>query len=91
MALNLRSLVNYVSVPHTADAPPVNFYKYASADTMAAIIAAGYFNNARDVLKVNDVIEFVGVATGTGNYGRVVVTAAPASGNVTTAVDDDLL
>lgn len=88
MALNKRSLVLSASVPHTADGPPVNFYKYAHpTDTMATIIAAGYFNDVRDKLKVNDHISFMAVAGGVGNYGEAVVTAAPATGNVTVAVD----
>jgi hypothetical protein len=88
MALNKRALVLYCSVPHTADAAPVNFYKYAhGVDAMATIIAAGYFNDVRDKLKVNDHISFMAVAAGTGNYGEATVTAVPATGNVTVAVD----
>lgn len=88
MSFNARSLVQVSSVPHTTDLPPVTFYFYAhGVDTMATIITAGYFNNARDKLKVNDVIKLMAVAAGTGNLGEVVVTAVPATGNVTVAVD----
>lgn len=90
MAFNKRALVQFGSVPHTVDLPPVTFYQYAhGVDTMATIIAAGYFNDARDKLKVNDHISLMAVAAGVGNYGEVTVTAAPATGNVTVAVDTE--
>jgi hypothetical protein len=67
-------------------------YLYAhGVDTLATIIAAGYFNNLRDKLAVNDMIHIMSVANGVGNRGFVTVTAVPATGNVTVAVDDDLL
>ena len=88
MALIKRQLVQYASVPHTSDVGPVTFYVYVhGVDTMATIIAAGYFNDVRDKLRVNDHIQLMAVAATTGNYGEVTVTAVPASGNVTVAVD----
>lgn len=89
MAYLARSLVLECSVPHTSDVAPVNWYKYATADAVATVIAAGYFNNARDKLKVNDVIDALCVATGTADRVAVIVTAVPASGNVTVAVNTD--
>jgi hypothetical protein len=90
MALNNRSLVLAISVPHTADAAPTNFYKYASPDAAATIVAAGYFNNVRDKLKVGDIIEAVALAGGaTADRLDLVVTAVPATGNVTVAVNGE--
>ena len=89
MALNNRALVLYASVPHTSDSPPVNFYKYATPDAAAAVVAAGYFNNLRDKLKVNDVIMALCVAAGVGDIVQLIVTAAPATGNVTVAVNGE--
>lgn len=89
MALKLQSLVLQASVPHTPDVVPVNFYCYATPDAVATVIAAGYFNNARSKLNVNDVIDALCVATGTGDRVSVIVTAVPASGNVTVAVNTD--
>lgn len=90
MALNNRALVQDASVPYAADTAPCNFYKYASADAAATIVAAGYFNNVRDKLKVGDIIEAVALA-GTASADRLelVVTAAPATGNVTVAVNGE--
>lgn len=88
MAFNIRSLVLVASTPvGTNDA--VNWYKYAAADAAATVATAGYFNDARSKLKVNDAIDIMAVATGTGDQLRVTVTAAPATGNVTVAVDPE--
>lgn len=89
MALNIRALVQVCTVPFKTDTAPVTFFKYASPDTMATIIAAGYFNAARDAgrIRVNDHISFMAVADGVGNYGEATFTAVPATGNVTVAVD----
>jgi len=54
------------------------------ADTVAAAAAAGYFNDARGLLKVGDRIVVVGDSA--TDYGILTVTAAPATGNVTTAI-----
>jgi hypothetical protein len=89
MALALRSLVLEHSVPHTTDVAPVNWYKYATADAVATVIADGYFNNARDKLRVNDVIDAMCVANGVGDRVSLKVLTVPASGNVTTAVNTD--
>lgn len=53
----------------------------AGADSVAAAAAAGYFNNARELLKVGDRIHVVGASGVT--LGFLAVTAAPASGDVT--------
>lgn len=56
----------------------------AVAETVAACAAAGYFNDARGLLKVGDRILVIG-DTGT-DFGILSVTAAPATGNVTTSI-----
>jgi len=86
MAFNIRSLTLYASAP-VATNTAVNFYVYATADAAATVLTAGYFNDARSKLKVNDVIEAMAVATATGDRLTLKVTAAPASGNVTVAVN----
>lgn len=56
----------------------------AVADTVAACAAAGYFNEARGLLKVGDRILVIGdTAT---DFGILSVVTVPATGNVTTAV-----
>jgi len=89
MALKLTSLLLQASVPHTADVVPVNFYVYATPDAVATVIAAGYFNNARSKLQVNDVIEALCVATGVADRITMIVLTVPTSGNVTVAINTD--
>lgn len=86
MAFNIRSLALYFSAPYDTN-KQVNFYKYATKDAAATVTTAGYFNDARSKLKVNDVIECMAVAGGTGDHLVLRVTAAPATGNVTVAAD----
>lgn len=63
----------------------VSWYTYATADANATVLTDGYFNNAREKLKVNDVIHCLSVANGTGVVNVLKVTAVPASGDVTVA------
>lgn len=63
-----------------------NAFFYASADVDATIAAAGYFNAARARLKKGDVIITAAVLGGTPTVKIYVVTASPATGNVTVAV-----
>lgn len=89
MALNKRAVVQAHSVPWQADAFPMNIYEYATADAVATVIAAGYFNILRDDgrIRVNDIIGCQCVMGGVADYVRLIFTAVPASGNVTTAVN----
>jgi hypothetical protein len=89
MAFKLRSLVRIASIPHTDDTAPCNFWKYATADAVATVIADGYFNSARAQLAVNDIIDCACVVAGTGNRVTVIVRTVPASGDITTAIDTD--
>lgn len=88
MALINRAFALFHSVPYGTGTGKTNFYSYASPDALATIIAAGYFNNIRDKLAVNDQIWIVAAAGATAVTAIVKVTAAPASGNVTVAVLD---
>jgi len=55
---------------------------YAEAATLAAIAAAGYFNDMRGKLQVGDQI----IVRATDGLGHLEVAAAPETGNVTTTV-----
>lgn len=84
-----RSLVLFASTPTGVANTAVNWYVYASGDAAATITTAGYFNGARDKLKVNDIIFVMAVAAGTGDFLALKVTAAPATGDVTVAVNSE--
>jgi len=63
----------------------IRFLVYASNDTKAEIIAAGYFNNAKPDLSVGSIIDVEADCDGTQESVRLRVTAVPTSGNVTVA------
>jgi hypothetical protein len=85
MALTLRNLALFGSVGG------VSFYNYATTDAAATVLAAGYFDGARDKLKVNDVIMAVCASGGTGDVVQMKVSAVPASpGNVAVSSEGDV-
>ncbi len=60
------------------------------AGCAATIVAAGYFNGARDRLRVNDMIEIVANTGAAADYVHVMVTAVPAApSNITVAVNTE--
>lgn len=61
-------------------------WRYATDDAAATVETAGYFNNARSQLQVGDVIQATMAMGGTPVLKHYVVTAVPASGNVTVAL-----
>lgn len=61
----------------------IQFFQYATEATEAEVIAAGWFNPAREQLTVGSVIEAIVDCTAAKTYLRLRVTAVPASGNVT--------
>jgi hypothetical protein len=63
------------------------FFRYATPDALATVVAAGYFNDARHQLRVGDVIEVAAGIGGTPATDSYTVTAAPATGNVTIGVE----
>lgn len=89
MAFEARSLCLNNSTPYGTAGRAVDFFHYATPDAAATVTTAGYFNAARDKLSVNDVIEALCVADGVGDRQSLIVTAAPATGNVTVAVNTD--
>jgi hypothetical protein len=88
MAFGKTSLNLYTSSPYGGAGKNINFYSYATADAPATVLTAGYFNDARDKLKANDVIDAMTSADGTGDRLHLRVVAVPVgAGNVTVAVD----
>lgn len=88
MAFKIRSLALAHSVP-VSETTSWNRYTYATADAAATVLADGYFNEARAKLKVNDQIEVCAVHGGTGDFLTLKVTAVPATGDVTVAVNTE--
>ncbi|TCQ82611.1 hypothetical protein EDF68_1011002 [Ochrobactrum sp. BH3] len=84
MAFKIRALARYNTAP-VDTGRNCNFYSYATDDAKATVLTAGYFNDARSTLKVNDIIDVVAVHNGTGAHARLIVTAVPGSGNITVA------
>lgn len=85
MSLAIRSLVRQAQVPTgatdgTGGTTFTSKWFYATADAFAAVATAGYFNNARAMLGVGDIIE---VSCASNKGGLYSVSAVPASGNVT--------
>lgn len=63
----------------------VRFLTYATDDTKAEVIAAGYFNNARADMSVGSIIDAVVAAATSPVFVKMRVTAVPDSGNITVA------
>lgn len=92
MSFSPRSLSRQnaqVPVGSTAGAAQANqssLFLYATDDAAATVEAAGYFNSARGILSKGDRIDAVMAASGTPATKSYVVTASPATGNVTVAL-----
>ncbi len=90
MALSPLSLSLYASVPIAGRTEPLNFYKYGTPDAPATVIAAGYFNALRTKpLRVGDVIDAVCSVNGTPDRISMLITAVPASADITVAINTD--
>lgn len=89
MPLNKRAVIQAHSIPWAVDLPPCNVYEYATGDAVATVIAAGYFNVLRDDgrIRVNDIVNAQCVMGGVADFVRLIFTAVPATGNVTTAIN----
>ncbi|WP_281932197.1 hypothetical protein [Roseibium album] len=85
MALNIKSLSRFHETHMTANAH-ICWFKYATNDTQAEVVTAAYFNNARESLRVGDIIEAIVDADGAPAFVRVRVTAVATGADVTTAV-----
>lgn len=82
MAFNVKGLTKLANlVPLADDVPTPGFFLYQStADNLAAVVTAGYFNDVRDQLFNGALI--LAVAS---DAFRVLVVTAPKTGNVTVA------
>jgi hypothetical protein len=61
-----------------------SLFLFDSTDAIATIIASGYFNDATNELKQNDVIVVVGSTGGTRTVDMIVVSSATGASTVTT-------
>ena len=68
----------------------IMFFDYATVATLAETTADGFFNSSRDNLTVGSIIDAVVDINGTTARVVLRVTAAPSTGNVTTAIDGGL-
>lgn len=68
-----------------------NSYVYSTNDTLAEMLAAGYFNASRKTLKAGDVILAVADKDGTASHAILLVTASPATGDVTVSAQSTVL
>jgi hypothetical protein len=84
--LSLARISKMVAVGSTAGLPQSQqcaLWLYASDDAAATIETAGYFNSARALLRVGDVILTTCANSGTPILKVHKVLTVPASGNVT--------
>ncbi len=91
MAYKDGSLVLIGSAPlSTGIGNAKSMYLYVTDDAVATVIASGYFNNARNRLSKGDLIEIASAQATTPVPSRCIVTAVPASADITVAtVTDD--
>lgn len=86
-----RSLSLNESVPNGTALPGragmCNYWRYVSQDALATIVAAGYFNAARDRLQAGDVVHVVGGIAGAARTDHYTFSAVPATGDVTIVVE----
>lgn len=87
MSFVLRSLALFASAPYGTSGAKVNFYTYASADALATVMTAGYFNDARNKLLAGDVIFAVVGMGGTVELVTLTALSVPSSGDVTVTTD----
>lgn len=61
----------------------VRFFNYATDNTKAEVLTAGFFNDSRGDLSVNSIINAVVDCDGTPEYVRIKVATVPTTGNIT--------
>lgn len=88
MSLILRHLRKIADAAYNTTGGAVNIWYYATPDAIASVLAAGYFNGARERLKVNDTIFVNAAADATGDFAILKVTDVPASGDVTSSAEE---
>ena len=69
----------------TSSTNPNRVWTYQTDDTVATVVASGYFNNATEELRFGDIIVAATDQDGTPDMTTVVVTSATAAATVTTA------
>lgn len=74
------------STTGTAKSNLISDWRYGTDDAAATVETAGYFNAERAALKAGDTIRASMALGGTPVFKIYVVTAAPATGNVTIAL-----
>lgn len=84
MALDKQSLTRIHATPRAAGASKSLFH-YVTDDTVANILASGYFNGATKELEKGDIIIASCVNGGTNTCTTCVVTSATGAATVTTA------
>jgi hypothetical protein len=87
MALNKRSFILLHSAPYGSSGAYIGFFAYVTPDSLATVLGTGYFNDIRSKLMAGGVIDVLAGAGGTPQLARLIVTSAPATGNVTVTVD----
>lgn len=87
MALNIRSLILDRSAPYGTSGAYIGFFSYVTPDSLASVLASGYFNAARGKLMAGGVIDVLCGAGGTPQAARLVVSSSPATGDVVVAPD----
>jgi hypothetical protein len=70
----------------TPQAQQAGLVVYATDDAAATVETAGYFNDARNFLRKGDILLATMANGGTPVTKQYVVTAVPAAGNVTIAI-----
>ena len=88
MALDIRQLKRYNTITLMGNRQ-VSWYNYGTNDTAAEVVAAGYWNNARDTVKVGDCVDAIIDVDGTPDRIAFRFTAVPSTGNVTVGYDGD--
>lgn len=90
MSLNKRSLALFASNPFglaTVAASKVNWYTYASSDSLATILADGYFDDVSDKLAKGDVIFLIASADGTTPDFATLRVSSVSTGDVAVVSD----
>ena len=85
MAYSATSLVRIASIA-VAMGRSISVHGFGTPDAAATVETSGYFNAARGRLAKGDIIMAAMVIDGTPVLKNYVVTAVPASGNVTIAL-----
>ena len=83
MAYDAKKLSRIGGVPYAA-ADSKSIYGYASADTLAAIVASGYFNSATKRFRKGDLILVTASLGGTPENALIAITSATGAATVTT-------